>query len=203
MEETKNYIIENTNYQISLMYNVMSNWYKPDTYNWWTQMSDQIYLGALPLKHRNLLSYYYSDENQCNILKQLGITDVISINKNFELSAYTLFSKPVSENEWKELGITQYIFEADDFKPIDIRTIHTCVELIERLLEDETKKIYLHCKAGKGRSVTMYVCYLIKSNPNKSVDEIIQIVADKRSQINLNEDQKENIHTYYKYYSLL
>jgi atypical dual specificity phosphatase len=190
--------IENAKYQVSLMYNIVSNWYTPTTHEWWTEMDGRIYVGAIPLKDKNLLAYYYKYESHCDQLKELGITDVISMNKEFELNSATLLSTPVSVDDWKKNGIVQHIFETGDFKAISVETINKCITLIENILKDVNKKIYLHCKAGKGRSIIIYACYLIKKNPSLPIQEILKYISNKRSTASLNEEQLQNIHDYYE-----
>ena len=188
-------------YQMSLMYNIASNWYNPNN-EWWTEMTERVYVGAIPLKDNSLLSYYYKNESHGVILKNLGITDVISINKKFELNSRTLISNPVLNDEWKSLEITQHIFETSDFEAIDLDIIEECVNLMEQLLKDVYKKIYLHCKAGRGRSMIIYICYMLKKNKTSSVDDILRYVNEKRSISSLNSQQLQNINDYWMRYVL-
>ena len=190
--------MEATRYQVSLMYNIFSNWYMPQTYQWWNEMSNRLYVGAIPLKDNNILSYYYKSKSHCDELKELGITDVISVNKKFELNSATLVSNPVSDNDYKNAGITQHIFETEDFKGIRIETINHCIDLIENILKNYNNKIYLHCKAGKGRSIIIYACYMIRKTPSVSVDDILLYIKGKRSISCLNTEQLQNIHDYYE-----
>lgn len=190
--------VETTKYHVSLMYNICSNWYTPKTHEWWTKMTESIYVGALPLKDNGVLSYYYDNKSHCEILKELGITDVISINKNFELKTPTLMSNPVSDDDWKNCGINQHIFETGDFEAIDIDIINKCIDLMEDILKDKKKVIYLHCKAGRGRSIIIYACYLIKKTPSVRVEDVLTYITGKRSIACLNKEQLQNIHDYYE-----
>ncbi len=43
-------------------------------------------------------------------------------------------------------------------------------------------KVYVHCKAGRGRSTTLLLCYLIKEH-NMTVEDAWAMVLEKRPQV--------------------
>lgn len=68
-----------------------------------------------------------------------------------------------------------------------IEDITTGVNFIKDRV-DRQETCYVHCKAGKGRSVLLVLCYLIQF---RSMDEqhAFEFVREKRPQINLSQPQ--------------
>ena len=55
----------------------------------------------------------------------------------------------------------QFLFVTWDFQPPDLKSIQDGLKVIE----DERRKkrsVYVHCKAGKGRSAVLTTCYIMK-----------------------------------------
>ena len=61
------------------------------------------------------------------------------------------------------------------------------MELINKVAE-EGGRVYVHCKAGKGRSSSLVLCYLI-SKYGYTVDEALVFLRTKRKQIDLGPNQ--------------
>ena len=57
--------------------------------------------------------------------------------------------------------MTQYWLETVDFQPPSLENIGQGLEVIDQV-KTTGNSVYLHCKAGKGRSAVMAACYLIK-----------------------------------------
>ena len=57
--------------------------------------------------------------------------------------------------------MTQHWFETVDFQPPSVPAIQQGLEVIEEV-RGRGNSVYLHCKAGKGRSAVVAACYLIK-----------------------------------------
>ena len=68
--------------------------------------------------------------------------------------------------------MTQYWFETVDFKPPSLPTIQEGLTIIEQM-KANGHSVYVHCKAGKGRSAVVVACYLIKVQLNIFIDHII------------------------------
>ena len=66
-----------------------------------------------------------------------------------------------SSQEWEKCGVQQHWFETVDFQPPSLTCIHQGLEIIDQV-KSSGKSVYVHCKAGKGRSAVVTTCYLIK-----------------------------------------
>lgn len=151
----------------------------------------KLILGPIPLKnkmdHRKILT--------------MGITYVLTMLEKFELESLSLFSEPVTESDWKLLNVKQQVIEAPDFEAVGLNEDKTAVEAIHSEIS-RRGCVYVHCKAGKGRSATVVICYLLKYGRLHdinltSVDEAIAYVKSKRKVININSRQRQGIVDFY------
>ncbi|PCI94121.1 hypothetical protein COB11_04290 [Candidatus Aerophobetes bacterium] len=116
---------------------------------YFNKLEDGIYLGALPLKshlHHDLL------------IKDLKIHSVLSVLEDFEVTTKTFFTSPLTPKDWTKLGVNQLLISVVDMTPISNEDLHKAADFIH----ENKKGIYIHCKAGMGRSVMCYIAYLIK-----------------------------------------
>lgn len=152
---------------------------------WWSRIAPfNLYLGAIPLKNEGHLEGIHA----------LGVTRVLSVVEDFEIED-GWFNIPVKKEEWESLGIEMIQIKAADFLPLKLEEIETGVEYLASLLE-AGETVYVHCKAGRGRSATIVICYLMKYH-SLSFDEAYQFVYDFRPQINLNVEQQKAIFDYF------
>ena len=81
---------------------------------------------------------------------------MISLNEDFELSWFT-----PSTAEWQKMGVDHYQFSVVDRTAPSSAVIDEALQIIHKhqLRKDS---VYVHCKSGKGRSVTTVACYLTK-----------------------------------------
>lgn len=125
----------------TLIYNVVRNKFEPD-FRWWDQIEPFLFLGAVPFP------------KDVYRLKSLGVEAVITLNESYE----TLVSSSLYESQMiKHLVIPtrDYLF-APSFDDIQ-----RAVDFIHENVE-QGKATYVHCKAGRGRSTTIVLCYLVK-----------------------------------------
>jgi protein-tyrosine phosphatase len=153
---------------------------------WFTQINDNIILGAIPLNNLDHL----------NSLKKLGVKTVISVIEEFERDE-TIGIKPVSTEEWNKNSVQNYIFSVEDFSGIPVKKLNEIVDLINEKVGDGNK-IYIHCKSGIGRSALVTICFLFKYSEKKfnNIYETMLYVKSKRNKIYLNSDQ---MNTLYKF----
>ncbi|CAI0523660.1 unnamed protein product [Linum tenue] len=117
----------------TLLYNVVRNKFQAD-FRWWDRVDEFILLGAVP----------FPTDVPC--LKELGVRGVVTMNEPYE----TL----VPTSLYYEHGIDHLVLPTRDycFAP-SLRDIYN-------VLRGETT--YVHCKAGRGRSTTVVLCYLVQ-----------------------------------------
>lgn len=106
---------------------------------WWTPVDDHVIIGALPFKR------------DAKPLSELGVTGVVNTCEEYR--------GPIGK--YDSVGIEQLRVPTVDFTHPSLDTVVKGVEFIERKIE-EGGKVYVHCKAGRGRSATVVMGYLMK-----------------------------------------
>ena len=99
-------------------------------------------------------------------LNDLGITHILNLRKEFDDSVFDLSG-----------NIYCYLPIIDDTAPTE-EFLEKGVGFIQKALEDGGK-VYVHCAAGVGRSVTIVAAWLIKEN-NLSVEESLSTIRINR-----------------------
>jgi atypical dual specificity phosphatase len=167
-------------------------WPKGSYYN---QINDDLVLGALPLKNKGHIEELKNLAKKEN--KELG---VLTIVEPWELEEH-LLSSPVTLKDWDKQGVEQETISVEDHKPLNFEELNKAVKFIT----DQIKKgkiVYVHCKAGKGRSAMAVAAYLIKTEKfkNKDVAEVINFIKGKRPVITLdkNETKKQILQKFKK-----
>lgn len=179
-------------YTASLYNNLVFHNNDPTDVPWWNKItdypSDNIILGAIPLANYGHLEKLYDTEN---------VRYVLTMLEPFEYETDTWFTEPVKPADWKKKGVVQKIIATSDFNPVSQENIKLGVEFIETCLEKGNGSIYIHCKAGKSRSQTAVLCYLMK-NCGMSFDSAINYVKSKRPVVSLNAGQRLAVLEYYE-----
>nr|KJB54317.1 hypothetical protein B456_009G028800 [Gossypium raimondii] len=124
----------------TLLYNVFRNKIQSE-FRWWDEVDQFLLLGAVPFP------------KDVRRLKQLGVGGVITLNEPFE----TL----VSTSLYRAHGIDHLVIPTRDylFAP-SISDISKAVAFIHKNACC-CRTTYVHCKAGRGRSTTVVLCYLV------------------------------------------
>ena len=162
------------------------NWIMQDdnARTWWNDLGNGIVIGALPLK----------TEDHVNVLKeQCNISAIVTMNEDFELSP-SFWVDPVHPTEWCEANISVMQLATPDFRPPSLENIRKAISFIHYMVTRD-KKVYVHCKAGRGRSAVVVMCYLIKYE-NMSADDAFAFLKEKRPQINMSQKQRDAINEF-------
>lgn len=167
-------------YEISLIYNIQTS---PA---WWNGITDHIFLGSIPLVQ------------QKEKILALGVTHVVTLLEEFELEKGLVH--PMTKALWEGKGIAHKQINAKDFAGLPPEDLHEGVEHLQREMEKESAKIYVHCKAGRGRSAALVTAYLWKYGGFETIAEAYAFVKSQRPQINLNDRQMAAIQTYSEQY---
>ena len=128
-------------------------------WQWWTVLEPTLILGAVPFR---------SDVKQ---LVDLGVRGVVNTCSEF----------PGHHDLYERAGIEQFWMPTVDFTPPQLEDVRAAVNFIERKTE-AGEAVYVHCKAGRARSATVVVCYLMKKY-GWSAAEAQDWVQDRRPQI--------------------
>jgi rhodanese-related sulfurtransferase len=127
----------------------------------------QIFLGALPNK-------LTGDGKK---LQKEKIGAVISLNEIWETSPVGL-SIPYSKKDWQEMKIQHEYVKALDHKLLSVEQLDAAADKINQHIQ-AGRNVYVHCRAGVGRSAQAVAAYLIKYE-GKSVDDACDIIVSSR-----------------------
>ncbi len=107
--------------------------------HWWDHIDPQVIVGAYPFK-RDVEALYLQ-----------GVRAVVNTCK--EYNGPTL--------EYERLGIEQLHIPTTDFTHPRLRDIELAVQFVQSHVE-QGHTVYIHCKAGRARSATVALCWLVK-----------------------------------------
>lgn len=142
---------------------------------WWHELAGEpIILGALP---------FTSDLPR---LHHLGVTGVINMCVEF----------PGPIAQYDRMGIEQLWLPTVDFTPPELENIVRGVEFIDRHTE-AGGKVYVHCKAGRGRSATVVLCWLIHRR-HLTPEQAAAYLAEQRPHINKGLADREVVKEFYR-----
>ncbi|CAM8984522.1 hypothetical protein QQ045_000542 [Rhodiola kirilowii] len=159
----------------TLIYNVIRNKFQTE-FRWWDRVDKFVLLGAVP---------FPTDVFR---FKELGVQGVITLNEPYE----TL----VPSSLYQANGIDHLLIPTRDycFAP-SLRDICKAVNFIhEKSSLGQTT--YVHCKAGRGRSTTIVLCYLVKHR-GMTPDAAYAYVKSIRPRVRLASAQWQAVVQYY------
>ena len=173
-------------YDISLIYTVLTK------KAWWGKIDENVILGAIPL-----------DQHLKTLTDKEKVTHVLTLVDYFELEAGIVC--PITTQQWSDEKVNQLHIPTPDFLGVTPENIQQGVEFVEKARE-EKGIVYIHCKAGRGRSATIVVADKIKQNLDKkkfTIKQILQAaIAEVKEicpDINLNPKQKASLIEYIQY----
>jgi protein-tyrosine phosphatase len=90
-------------------------------------------------------------------VERQNVKGVISVNESYETRFFT-----VSMKEWESHGVEHIHLNVGEyfFAPSRLQ-IAAALDMIDRH-KNMNQSVYVHCKAGRGRSASIVACYLIK-----------------------------------------
>lgn len=99
--------------------------------------------------------------------------------------------------EWENWGVTQLHLPTVDFNNAPSQEmLRRGVEFIEEMNQNQNS-VYVHCKAGRGRSATLATCYVMKAKKLSPMDAH-QYIKSKRPHILIASRQWDAIELFYK-----
>ncbi|MCH9631145.1 MAG: hypothetical protein S4CHLAM37_11630 [Chlamydiia bacterium] len=160
-------------------------------YKWFDQANEHLYLGGIPLKNHDHIDIFKDEMN---------IGTVICLAATEELTEDSITHRPVRPEEWKDAGIHFEHFPTEDFVPLSVSVMDKVADYLNTAITKceepgENKKVYIHCKAGVGRTPTAYAGYLIK-HKGYAAEDALKRVKEVRPSVNLNENQIKRIHEF-------
>lgn len=147
---------------------------------WYDHIDSGLILGGLPLH---------------GVAKQLLMVEkvkaVLSINEDYE----NRFITP-TENEWREMGISRMQIPTVDYN--NAPSVDQIVVAVNFIIEHRKlmHAVYVHCKAGRSRSATVVICYLMKTK-SLTMDAAVKLVKSRRPHIILGSAHIARISEFY------
>lgn len=148
----------------------------PKKWSYWSQLSDNIYVGGMPLK----------GPEHGRAITSLGIGAILSINEEHELKSLPL-SNPIKPREWEKRKVTYLRLSNPDLQPVNVANLVKGVDYVAQQVA-LGKKVYIHCNRGASRSVSVAICSLMAVN-KCSLEEAVRLIKKKRSIAVLSKDQ--------------
>lgn len=161
----------------TLVYNVVRNKLQAE-FRWWDKIDEFVLLGAVP---------FPIDVPR---LKELGVRGVITLNESYETLVPTTL--------YYAHGIDHLVIPTRDycFAP-SLHNICRAVDFIHKnALSGRTT--YVHCKAGRGRSTTIVICYLVHYKL-MTPDAAYEYVKSIRPRVLLASSQWQAVQDYYRH----
>lgn len=125
----------------TLVYNVVRNQFESH-FHWWDQVDEHVLLGAVP---------FPSDVLR---LQKLGVCGVVTLNESYE--------RLVPKSLYEAHGIENLVLPTRDYLYApSFDNLCKAADFIHRNASCG-KLTYVHCKAGRGRSTTVVLCYLVQ-----------------------------------------
>ncbi|KAL6965087.1 Phosphoric monoester hydrolase [Sarracenia purpurea var. burkii] len=159
----------------TLLYNVVRNKIQSE-FRWWDRVDEFILLGAVP---------FPADVPR---LKELGVSGVVTLNEPYETLVPTLL--------YQTHNIDHLVIPTRDylFAPSYV-DICQAVEFIHGNAS-RGKTTYVHCKAGRGRSTTIVLCYLVE-HKHMTPGAAYNYVRSTRPRVLLAPSQWQAVQDYY------
>ena len=113
----------------------------PDRRRLWDRVSPAVVLGAAPFRHCDVHALFHSE----------GVRAVVNLCREWDWHGTSLY---------QQLGINQLRLKTIDY---DIPTLRHGLEGARFIADAEAagQSVYVHCKAGRGRSTAIVLCYLV------------------------------------------
>jgi len=107
--------------------------------HWWDSVDPDVILGALPLKR------------DVPKLAKLQVRGVINMCQEY----------PGPKEAYQQHNIDQLWLPTVDFNPPSLEAVQKGVEFLHQKTK-QNQRVYVHCKAGRARSATIVICWLVK-----------------------------------------
>lgn len=127
---------------------------------WWDRVDEHVLLGAVPFRR------------DVPRLAAAGVRAVVNTCEEY----------PGPVDLYREYEIEQYRMPTVDFTHPLLEDVEGAVEFMNREIE-QGHPVYVHCKAGRARSATVVMCWLI-DNRQITAREAQQVLNEARPHVN-------------------
>lgn len=127
---------------------------------WWNEIDPRVLLGARPFR------------SDLETLRDGGVGAIVNTCEEF----------PGFVPDYRRLGMEQLYLPTVDFTHPSRSDIDRAVDFIDQQIA-AGNKVYIHCKAGRGRSATVAICWLMHSR-GMSLDQAQRHLLECRPHVN-------------------
>lgn len=183
----------------SFYYTIIRNKIDWDEFNW---IRDGLWVGKLPTIDGPLEEARDFDVKLiAKILEKtpkMPLELVVSVVEEDELLGEGFaFVETIKPEQWDKNGIKHHLLKMVDFTA-DVN-FKEAVETVKKILEviKAGKSVYVHCKAGRSRSVALSVVVFILSTINSetgkkfTLDEALEILSERRKQADVDDEKRK------------
>ncbi len=162
----------------SLTYSLVRHLISPTKWRRFDKITDNLWLGMLP---------FWFD---VDTLSDEGISSIVTLNESWEL----LLAPDFKKHDFDHLHIPTMDYNVEVRQQDIIKAVNF---IDERVSKNET--CFVHCKAGRGRSVCIVASYLMYKNKINPI-QALQQIQKCRPQVNvpLGSNQMKCLNRYYQ-----
>ena len=143
--------------------------------HWWDPIDEEpVLLGALP----------FARDVPCLLAN--GVTGVINMCIEY----------PGPKTAYERHGLDQLWLPTVDFTPPTLLDIQRAIDFIDKH-HKAGGKVYVHCKAGRGRSATVVVCWLMHRH-GFTPEQAAATLANERPHINRGLSERDVVRKYHQ-----
>jgi len=128
--------------------------------NWWDRIDPNVIVGAYPFAR------------DVPAMHAAGIRAVVNTCEEY----------PGPQAEYEKYGIEQLRIPTTDFTHPKLKDVQRAVEFVQQHAE-AGETVYIHCKAGRARSATVALCWLMKYR-GRSMEEGQATLLESRPHTN-------------------
>jgi len=141
---------------------------------WWDRIDEHVLIGALP---------FPSDVRR---LHRVGVRGVVNTCEEYAGPSRL----------YANLGISQLRVRTIDFTAPSLDCVERAVEFIESHAT-RGESVYVHCKAGRARSATVVLCWLMKRH-GITPQEGQRLLLDRRPHVNPRLTERQVVQEFWK-----
>lgn len=142
------------------------------------RLDQRLLLGTIPYDGQHLL-----------LLRDQGVTNVQCMLSDWE--------HILDADEFESYGMEHKCHPTTDLRAPTIDNIQAVIASIVKTSEDYNGSTYVHCRAGRGRSAVVCICYFIYQY-QMGVEEAIRTVTAIRPKVRLTDNQMQALYLYHQ-----
>lgn len=162
---------------------------------WWSHIIPGLIISAIPMQDWDHDQKILADCQE----RGMPLGQVISCLREDELLGKGLRHTPVSPETWLKHKVKHTLVEMIDFggDNVPIEQLSVIADEMKATI-DAGKSVLVHCKAGRGRSMVVGACYLIK-HENMTPNQAVAKIWEERPEISPSRRQFELIDAFGEY----